>query len=176
MLGPLNKLIGAIIGAVIIAGLARAGFGGAAWLVALVLLVVLLPSRSLWQRLYGGPPRHLDVTVEHRSAGRADSAEFWLMTPLDDELRRALSDVAEGSGIPGSSLRFEVLDRERVQLTSAVLGAAEAWETFARMGSRVSGVREGIALGGTAPGVVTRWRFRDAAFVDAEEKLAASQR
>lgn len=170
MLGTVNKLIGAIVGAVVVVAIARAGFFAAAGVVALVGLVLLLPSRSLWQRLYGGPPRRLDVVVEHRAAGRATAAEFSLMTPLDDELRRTLADVAEGSGIPSGSLAFEVLTREAVRITSPAVGRADAWETFARMGSRVLGVREGAAVGEDPRGVITRWRFRDAAFVNESDR------
>jgi hypothetical protein len=172
MLGTVNKLIGAVVGFVLVVALARAELIGAAAVVAVLGLVVLFPSRSLWQRLYGGPPRHVDVAVEHRAQGRATAAEFSLMTPLDDELRGGLADVAEGSGIPAGSLAFEVLGREAVRVTSSAVGRSDAWETFARMGSRVPGVREGAALGEAAAGGITRWSFRDAAFVNESNRSA----
>ncbi|MBL8919811.1 MAG: hypothetical protein JNJ54_13165 [Myxococcaceae bacterium] len=171
MLGAINKLIAVIVAAVAVVALARAGFFVPAAIIVVIGLVLLLPSPSLWQRLYGGPPRRIDVAVQHRAGGRAGAAEFSLMTPLDDELRRALSDVAEGSGIPGRSLAFGVLGRDTVRVSSPTVGRADAWETFARMGSRVPGVREGAAVA-EIEGVVTRWTFRDAAFVDTSSRSA----
>lgn len=162
MLGATNKLIVAVLSIAAVVALLDAGLTRVAGVVGLGALVFLLPSRSLWTRLYGGPGRRIDVAVEQQAAGAASFVEFVLITPFDDELRRALCDIAEGCGLPASTLVFDTAERGlEVRVSSAAIAASASWETFARMGSRVSGVREAgaVAAGGE------RWLFRDAKFV-----------
>jgi hypothetical protein len=160
MLRAIHELIVAVLCLVAVVALLEAGLFRLAGVVAFGALLFLLPARDLWTRLYGGPSRHIDVVVEQQAGGMASVVDFVLITPLDDERRRALSDVAEGSGLPSSSLVFDTSGpRLEVRVSSASAGASASWETFARMGSRVSGEACAVAAGGE------RWLFRDAKFV-----------
>ena len=162
MLGATNKLIVAVLSVAAVVALVESGLTRVAGFVAFGALVFLLPPQSLWARLFGGPSRRIDVTVEQQAAGAASMVDFMLIIPFDDELRRALCDVAEGTGLPASTLVFDTAGRRlEVRVSSSAVGAAASWETFARMGSRVSGVREAgaVSAGGE------RWLFRDAKFV-----------